>query len=258
MSSMSHSIERNSPGRTRGLQAKTLRVALLLEKHLGVPHRNPRRPPPLDMLVATILSQNTNDRNSHRAYSGLRERYPEWSGVAGASPAALRVAIRTAGMATQKARHIRGALAAIRERYGTYDLAPIRRKSSDLILRELTELDGVGVKTAACVLLFSLGRDVFPVDTHVHRLCSRLGLAPGCRTPEKTFEAMRGLVPAGRAHSLHTNMIRFGRTLCRPTNPGCGRCPLYGECTYDGKARRNGRTARRQGADRSFMLLDNV
>jgi len=243
------------PGR---LKAKTLRVALLLEEHLGIPRRNARRPPPLDMLVATILSQNTNDRNSHRAYVALRRRYSSWGAVAGATPSSLRATIRTAGMATQKARHIRSALVAIRRQYGSYDLAPMRRKADAQVLGELTLLDGVGVKTAACVLLFSLGRNVFPVDTHVHRLCTRLGLAAGSRTPEKTFEAMRDLVPAGRAHSLHTNMIRFGRSICRPSRPACDRCPLYAECLYEGKSRRTPSGKRHAAGDTAFMLLDNV
>ena len=240
------------------LKSRTLRIALLLEEHLGIPRRNARRPPPLDMLVATILSQNTNDTNSHRAYLALRKKYPGWNSVAHASPKGLRSAIRSAGMATQKSRHIREALAAVRARYGTYDLSPIRRKTDDQVLEELTALNGVGVKTAACVLLFSLGRNAFPVDTHVHRLCTRLGIAPGCTTPEKTFEAMRGIVPPGKAHSLHTNMIRFGRTVCRPSAPACGRCVLYAECRYEGKARSARQENRQSAADRSFMLLDNV
>ena len=209
------------------------------------------------MLVATILSQNTNDRNSHRAYLALRRKYLAWSSVARADPAGLRAVIRTAGMATQKARHIRGALGAVRQRYGRFDLGPIRRKTNDQVLRELTAIKGVGVKTAACVLLFSLGRNVFPVDTHVHRLCTRLGLARGCRTPEKTFEAMQAMVPPGRAHSLHTNLIRFGRTVCRPSDPACDGCPLYDECRYEGKARRSPGRIRSAGSA-AFMLLDNV
>ena len=255
---MSPSTDTVPARRTGALRAKTLRVALLLERLMGTPHRAARRPPPLDMLIATILSQNTNDRNSHRAYITLRQRFASWQSVMLAPPTRVRAAIRTAGMATQKTRHIRGALAAIRSRYGAYDLAPIRRKSDQEVLEELTSLDGVGVKTAACVLLFALGRNVFPVDTHVHRLCTRLGLAPGCRTPEKTFAAMRDLVPPGRAHSLHTNLIRFGRTVCRPARPACGRCPLYSECVFEGKSQ--GAPRRMKGGQReaAFMLLDNI
>lgn len=240
------------------LKRKTARVTLLLEHHLGIPARRTASTDPLDMLIATILSQNTNDRNSHRAYTELRRRYPTWDRVASAPPAALRSALRTGGMANLKSRHIRETLGTIKARYGRYDLGALRKKSSETIIEELTGLNGVGVKTAACVLLFALRRDVFPVDTHVHRICSRLGLAPGSRNPERTFEAMKELIPPGKAHSLHTNMIRFGRTVCRPLSPRCEMCPLYAHCTFDGKSAsaRPGRGVPSVGRD--FMLLDNV
>ena len=244
------------------LRKKTARIARLLELHLGIPERRMPPPEPLDMLVATILSQNTNDKNSHRAYSELRRRYPTWELVAEARPAALRSAIRTGGMASQKSARIREALAAVRRRYGKYDLSPLRSKSDDRIIEELTGLKGVGAKTAACVLLFSLGRDVFPVDTHVHRLCARLGLAPGSKNPEQTYAAMKELVPPGKGHSFHTNLIRFGRTVCRSANPRCDVCPLYALCGFEGRVA--ARTAPKQlrrvpsRADHHFMLLDNV
>jgi endonuclease-3 len=167
------------------------------------------------MLIATILSQNTNDKNSHRAYSELRRLYPRWKDVAGAPLGALKAAIRTGGMADQKGRSIQEALATVHKVYGAYDLRALRKKSNERVMEELTGLRGVGFKTTSCVLLFSLGRDVFPVDTHVHRLCTRLGLAPGSRSPEATFDTMSGLVPKGKGYSFHTNMIRFGRRICR-------------------------------------------
>jgi len=129
---------------------------------------------------------------------------------------------------------------------------------SEEVLTALVELNGVGVKTAACVLLFSLGRDIFPVDVHVHRLCKRLGMVPGTASAEKTFETMSRLVPRGKAYSLHTNLIRLGRTLCRPRDPKCGQCPLFGECTYKGKAPAMNPSRDRSKATLDFMLLDNV
>ena len=244
------------------LRRKTARIARLLEQHLGVPDRRMPLPEPLDMLVATILSQNTNDKNSHRSYTELRRRYPTWELVAGARPAAVRSAIRTGGMANQKSARSRETLAAVLRRYGKYDLSPLRRKSNDRIIGELTGLKGVGAKTAACVLLFSLGRDVFPVDVHVHRLCTRLGLATETKNPERTYAAMKDLVPRGKGHSFHTNLIRFGRTVCRSSNPRCGVCPLYALCTFE--RRIEGKTAPKplrrapSRADHDFMLLDNV
>ncbi len=242
----------------RPRRARVARVGRVLERHLGNPTQDHQLPPPLSMLIATILSQNTSDKNSHRAYQALRRRFPGWEAVAHANLGALRAAIRVGGMANQKAPRIRSILKSVRERYGRYSLEPLRDLSDQEVMDTLTAFPGVGVKTAACVLLFSLGRDVFPVDTHVHRICSRLGLVRDCPTPEKTFEAMRILVPPGKAYSLHTNMIRFGRRTCRSASPACERCPLFDECRYPAKRRRP--SARRPGSatDHDFMLLDNV
>lgn len=245
-----------TPVHLKPLRVRTRRVAIILERFLGTPRPSSRKSTPLDMLIATILSQNTNDKNSHRAYTAMRAKYPTWEEVAAAPLGGLRSAIRIGGMANQKAPRIQHTLRAIRDRYGEYNLDALKRMSNAEVIAELTSLDGVGVKTAACVLLFSMGRDVFPVDTHVHRICGRLGLAPGCATPEKTFSHMQGLVPAGKAYSFHTNLIRFGRMICRSANPACGACPLYDECDFEGKHRRAPRAPSR--TDHDFMLLDNV
>ncbi len=258
MRSTSRSTEKSRAPSPAVLRRKTAAISRLLEGHMGIPERQSPPAPPLDMLIATILSQNTSDGNSHRAYSELRRRFPTWELVAGARPAAIRAAIRTGGMANQKSARIRETLASVLHMYGTYDLSPLRKLPSEEIMRRLTALKGVGVKTAACVLLFSLHRDAFPVDTHVHRLCTRLGLAPGSRNPEETFEAMKSLVPPGKAHSLHTNLIRFGRTICRPSNPRCAECPLYDACCFEGKTPPGGAKNAPLPGRRDFMLLDNV
>ncbi len=242
----------------RRRKSRVARLARTLERHLGSPRQERRLPPPLSMLIATILSQNTSDKNSHRAYRELRRRFRTWHAVAAARPASLRAAIRVGGMANQKGPRIQKVLKSIRDRYGRYSLEDLRAAPDEDVIELLTGLDGVGVKTAACVLLFSLGRDVFPVDTHVHRVCNRLGIVEACPTPEKTFLAMRGLVPKGKAYSLHTNMIRFGRRICRSASPACERCPLFDECVYPGKRRRSRTGLRTSGADHDFMLLDNV
>jgi endonuclease-3 len=130
--------------------------------------------------------------------------------------------------------------------------------SNEEVIEELTRINGVGVKTASCVLLFSMGRDVFPVDTHVHRVCGRLGLAPGCTTPEKTFWFMQSLIPKGKGYSFHTNLIRFGRRICRSNYPACDICPLFGECEFEGKTMKQGAKRTPSKANHDFMLLDNV
>jgi endonuclease-3 len=208
------------------------------------------------MLIATILSQNTNDRNSYRAYAELRRRFPTWQHVAAAPLTDVRAAIRVGGMARQKAVRIKETLAAVRRRYGRFDLSALRRKSNEQVMAELTSLNGVGSKTASCVLLFSFGRDVFPVDTHIHRICTRLGLVKGAATPEKTYEQMKPLVPKGKSYSFHTNLIRFGRAICRSAHPRCDVCPLFEECVYEQKSRQARSSA--ANTDYTFMLLDNV
>ena len=248
----------NASSRPITLRAKTLRVARKLEHFLGVPKQARVLPQPLDMLIATILSQNTNDKNSHRAYTLLRSKYPAWKDVAQAPLKSVKSAIRVGGMANQKSVRIKETLAAVHSQYGKYDLSSLKKKNNEGVIEELTSLNGVGVKTASCVLLFSMGRDVFPVDTHVHRICNRLGLAGGSSTPEKTFEAMRPLIPKGRGYSFHTNLIRFGRKVCRSQNPDCGICPVYDECIYDEKGARGAGRRTPSTADHDFMLLDNV
>ena len=247
-----------TPDKLKILHSKTSRVAKVLEQALGVPVQASTLPRPLDMLIATILSQNTNDKNSHRAYRQLRKKYHRWQDVAEAPIRSIISAIRVGGMANQKSPRIKETLHAVKDRFGRYDLSALLKMTSDEVLGELTKINGVGVKTASCVLLFSMGRDVFPVDTHVHRLCGRLGLAPGCSTPEKTFHFMQGVFPKGKGYSFHTNLIRFGRRVCRSNNPACDICPLYDECVFPGKKR--GLKVKRvvSGTDHDFMLLDNV
>lgn len=242
----------------RSLRARTLRIAKRLETFLGIPRQASRLPSPLEMLIATILSQNTNDKNSHRAYTNMRKKYPRWEDAAQAPLRSLIATIRVGGMANQKSARVKETLALVNERYGKYSLSALGKKSNDEVIEELTTIKGVGFKTASCVLLFSMKRDVFPVDTHVHRICNRLGLANG-KTPEKTYGQMKPLVPKGKGYSLHTNLIRFGRKICRSSNPACDICPLYNECLFDGKKPRHTAKLRTpSAADHDFMLLDNV
>lgn len=249
----------STSAKARRLKAKTLRVATTLEEFLGVPRQRRRLPPPLDMLIATILSQNTNDKNSHRAYTGLRAQFPRWEDVAKAPLHQIVHTIKIGGMANQKAVRIKETLAAVKRRYGTYSLAALRRKTNDEVIQELVHLNGVGFKTAACVLLFSLRRDVFPVDTHIHRICNRLGLVANTSSPEKTYEAMKALVPPGRGYSFHTNLIRFGRIVCRSAKPRCNVCPLFDDCIFAGKMNMRGLGKKASSStDHDFMLLDNV
>ncbi len=248
-------------GKTQ-LKRKTQQVIRMLEKHLGIPVRNNDRksPDPLDMLIATLLSQNTNDTNSYRAWKKLKEKYPDYESMYRARTSSIESAIRTGGMAKQKAARIKELLRNVKKRYGKFSLTALRNKSDGEVLEELTALNGIGLKTASCVLLFSLGRNSFPVDTHVHRIVNRIGLV-STPTPDKTFLAMQELVPPDKMYSFHTNLIRFGREVCKSQRPECYRCPLIRMCKFGQKKVKvdgNRKLNIAGGKKRDFMLLDNV
>ncbi len=185
---------------------------------------------PLDCLIHCILSQNTTAANCRRAYERLRAKFPTWKDALAARPREIEQAIRVGGLGRQKSRWIKGVLQWLERERGELSLEFIREQSNEDAIAMLTSLPGVGLKTAAIVLCFGCGRDVFPVDTHVHRVCRRLGLAPSDATREATFWIMAQLVPRGRANSFHLNLVHLGRTVCRARRPRCDACPLRRMC----------------------------
>lgn len=200
-------------------------------------------------LVRTILSQNTTDTNSGRAYRRLRERYDDWDSVRRARVSSIASVIRGGGLADTKARRIKGILTEIHRERGGIDLEFLREGTAAEAIDYLERFEGVGPKTAACVALFELGRDVMPVDTHVHRVLGRIGIVGITRGPEQTYEAVAPLVPDGDAHSLHVNLIRLGRRLCRPRDPRCAECPIARECDA-GRGRSKGSRGSTTGTGR--------
>jgi len=223
----------------RRLREKTGRAVAALERRFGVPSRDHPRPL-LDSLVQTILSQSTSDVNSHRAFATLKARYPRWEDAWRAGPGGIEAAIRSGGLARQKSRRIHKLLGWARERFGDFDLSPLAHMPTEDVFATLLPLEGVGVKTVAVMLLFACGRDCFAVDTHVHRIVRRLGLVPQNASAEKTFHLMAPLVPQGKAFSFHVNLLRLGRTLCRPSRPACPECPLKRLCNYHENQREEG------------------
>jgi endonuclease III len=197
----------------------------------GAPPPRPRRAP-LDELVQTILSQNTSDRNSGRAYRALRERFPRWSQVMEADPEELVAVLRPGGLARQKAPRIQAALRALAALPGGLRLAWLDGLPDAEALARLTALPGVGTKTASCVLLFSLGRPVMPVDTHVLRVARRLGLVPAGATAERAHAILTAATPAERMLEAHLLLIEHGRRTCRARRPACERCPLLDLCPF--------------------------
>ena len=210
-------------------KARTRRIVSLLEKHYGVPERKPHGDP-LDALIHAILSQNTSDVNSGRAYQRLRERFPTWEAVERARTTAIERAIRCAGLAPTKAPRIKAALSAVKEACGTFSLSILCRMTFDEALDRLGRLPGVGVKTVAVVMLFACGADLCPVDTHVHRLVRRIGLVDEHASRDEAFHALRRLVPKGKGLSIHVNLIRHGRQVCVAGRPRCEGCILRRQC----------------------------
>ena len=206
-------------------------ITKALEERFGIPVWNgPSNP--LDSFVKTVLSQNTNDLNRDRAYESLRKKYPSWENVMRARAGNIAGAIRVGGLANQKSQRIKAILNWLKKEYGELTLDSICEMDFDRAYERFGHLKGVGVKTLAVVLMFACGKDVFPVDTHVHRLCRRLGLVPMNVTADKTFELMRGRVPRGKSYSLHMNMLVLGRTICHPGNPKCNECPVLNYCPF--------------------------
>jgi endonuclease-3 len=192
--------------------------------------RNPL--PPLDELISTILSQNTNDVNRDRAFAALRNRFPAWEAVRDAEEQAVIDAIRPAGLANQKGPRIQKVLREITAERGDLSLDFLADLPVDEARRWLMSFKGVGPKTAAIVLLFSLGEPAFPVDTHVYRVTGRLGLRPENINAEQAHDVLARLFPPEAYYAAHLNLIRLGREICHARRPECPRCPLKDVCDY--------------------------
>lgn len=185
---------------------------------------------PLDELILTILSQSTTDTNRDRAWANLKGDFADWETVQMASPQRLEASIRVAGLARQKTAAIRGVLSRLSREVGRPSLSHLSTMEDREALSYLSSFDGVGVKTAACVLCFSLGRAVLPVDTHVLRVSQRLGLVPARATAAAAHRELNLQVPPELRFSLHVHLIHHGRATCRARRPKCGRCELVDLC----------------------------
>jgi endonuclease-3 len=198
---------------------------------------------PLTELVLTILSQHTSDTNSGRAFMRLKQRFPRWEDLLNASEGEIEEAIRVGGLAAQKAPRIKAALAEIVARNGSLDLENVRTMEVDEARRWLVSLNGVGPKTAACILLFALGKPALPVDTHVFRVASRLGLVPAGMNVEKAHGHLEKLVPKKLHYAFHISLIKHGRRICRAPRPFCPQCPLQKRCPEGQKRLKSGEFA---------------
>jgi endonuclease III len=188
--------------------------------------------PILDELISTILSQNTNDINRDRAFAQLKKRFDTWEKVRDADGQAVIEAIRSAGLANQKGPRIQMILRQITTERGSLDMNFLRNLPDEEALDWLYKFNGVGPKTASIVLLFSLGKAAFPVDTHIQRVTGRIGLRPVKMSTAKAHHHLAGLFPPETYKAAHLNIIRLGREVCHPRKPACEVCVLQSLCDY--------------------------
>lgn len=213
------------------LAERVREIGRLLEEEYGRP--GPKRNlKPLDELILTILSQHTSDANSGRAFQSLRERFDCWEAVRDADPEAIAEAIRSGGLARIKAERIKGLLQRLSEELGTLELDFLPGMGLERAREFLLELEGVGPKTAACVLLFSCGLPALPVDTHVHRVARRLGLIGPSTSADDAHRILEAAVPPEDVYTFHVNLIVHGRRVCKAQRPRCEACVLAPRCDY--------------------------
>ncbi len=207
-------------------QERLLRIAARFEEFYGpIPWKSHGEP--LDILILTILSQNTNDTNRDRAYESLNEKFPSYEAIVKADVKKLAEAIKVGGLHRQKARRIQKILRAIKAKHGSYSLDHLKKLSREEALKDLLKHEGVGKKTAGIVLTFSLNKPYFPVDTHIHRITRRLRLVKNRQDPH---DVMNRLVPDHLKYQLHLHLIRHGRETCKARKPLCDGCVIRDLC----------------------------
>jgi len=215
----------------KALGSRAVKIHEKLLEFYGEPvWRNPL--PAIDELVSTILSQNTNDVNRDRAFNLLRAKFPTWEEVRDAKTKEVIEAIRPAGLANQKGPRIQQVLKSITEERGSLDLSFLKKMSVDEARNWLTKFNGVGPKTAAIVLCFSLGMPAFPVDTHLYRVTGRIGLRPEKMTVEQAHPHLESVFPPETYYAAHLNIIRLGREICTARKAMCEKCPIKKLCDY--------------------------
>ncbi len=212
---------------------------------------------PLDILIATILSQNTNDINSHKAFLSLKSEFPDYNSIINVSQKKLQNVIKVAGLAQKKCKTIKNFLTKLEKDKGELSLNFLKKYSNEDAIKFLTSFKGIGVKTASCVLLFGMNRNVCPVDTHVFRVINRVGII-NHYDRDKTFFKLSEILPKKIAYEFHTNIIKLGRSICTSKNPSCNICPIFEFCSYQKKSKSKQQNVNSKKRNVDFMLLDNV
>jgi len=204
-------------------------VIKLLEQEYGSRKWHADRDP-IDVLIGTVLSQNTSDANSGRAFASLKASFDSWEAIAAAPAEHIARVIQSGGLHQIKAARIKQVLEQIEREQGHISLDSLKSKTMAEAEDYLMRLPGVGRKTAKCVLLFSLKKPSLPVDTHIFRVAKRLGLIDSKVSIEKAHSLLQEQIPPSKAYQFHIHMIEHGRRICRARQPRCERCVLRGIC----------------------------
>ncbi|MGQ9706279.1 MAG: endonuclease III domain-containing protein [bacterium] len=206
-------------------------ISILIEHYKNYSRDN--LPCPVDELIRTVLSQNTTDLSSNRVFNLLKARFPTWEMVLeDGIESELKDIIRPAGLGPTKAERIIGILNQIKKREGVISLDRLRDMTDDTAISYLTDIKGIGAKTAYCVMAFSFGRDLSPVDTHVHRVATRIGILPEKVNIDKAHRLLNEVLPVGKRLMSHFALINHGRKVCRAKKPICVICPIIKHCNY--------------------------
>lgn len=206
------------------------RVCKLLKKEYGTPRLgNPRDP--IDDLIYIIITNKTSPKTAQRIFSTLKKEFRGWNEILEKHYTKLRVILKPAGLSHIKSQQIRASLQKIKQDFGSLKLMELKQKKPDDIEKYLTSLPGVSEKVAKCVMLYTLDINVLPVDSHVHRVSSRLGWTNSKRA-DQSHQELEALVPSQRRYAFHVDCILHGRQICRPKNPSCNICVINRDCNY--------------------------
>jgi endonuclease III len=239
-------------------KGKIKKVIEKLDEYFGKPYDyKSNQKPVLDVLIATKLSQNTTDKSAFIAFTNLKKKFKSWDKVQEAPISEIKNSIKNCGLSNTKAKNIKTMLQNMNMNYGKLDLNFMTKFDNEKIYEEFLQYDGIGVKTISCVLIFAFGREAFPVDTHVHRVLNRLGIVK-TNSPVKTFENITAMIPKGKMFEFHSNLIKFGRNICRAKNPLCGICFLYNECEFKDKKFFRKKEIPVQIAGNNFIILEHI
>jgi len=207
------------------------KILEILEEKYGVPDWAPKNIDPIGLVVSTILSQNTSDKNSSRAFSNLKKHFKNWYTVLEAEEKKIAKIIKSGGLPNIKAKRIKKSLLKIFEKRGELNIDFLGKEDVNTAMEWLQQLEGIGPKTAAVVLNFGFKKEIIPVDTHVHRVSQRIGFV-GKTSASKTQIILNNEVPDELSYKFHVLLIQHGREMCKSLNPKCLLCPVRHYCDY--------------------------